>query len=100
MTSRLQAVETREVPDEAVPARASQERNQTHEVATKMLLMAIQALSQRFVVALSNLFTLLTAASAFYLWMMALPEIDVLKIVALSIYSVFVLALNIYGRRK
>lgn len=95
--SRLEAVKSREVSD-------TEQRDDApfvnHEEATKMLLMALQALGQRFVVALSNLFTLLTAASAFYLWLVALPELDILKIVGLSIYSIFVLALNIYGRRK
>lgn len=95
--SRLEAIRSREVTDQT---QAPADPAPDHAVATKMLLMAIQALGQRFVVALSNLFTLLTAGSAFYLWLSALPTLDVLKIVGLSIYSLFVLALNIYGRRK
>lgn len=70
------------------------------QVATQMLLAAVTALSQRAIVALSSLFTLLTAGSAFYLWMIAMPEIDNTKIVGLTIYSCFILALNIFGRRK
>ncbi len=95
--SRLQAVSEREFVE---PESAPQPQAPDHAVATKMLLMAIQALGQRFVVALSNLFTLLTAASAFYLWNAALSELNQIKIVGLTIYSCFVLALNIYGRRK
>lgn len=95
--SRLEVVAERNVDEEHAPdTRAAQ----LNVVATQMLMTALKALSQRFVVALSNLFTLLTAASAFYLWMICLPEISVLKIVGLSIYSVFILALNVWGRRK
>ena len=103
--SRLQVVEERQLIDapeaeKPKPEAASTGPQVTMQAATAMLITALRALSERFVIALSNLFTLLTAASAFYLWAIALPEITALKIVALSIYSVFVLALNIFGRRK
>lgn len=100
------------VSEKIVPDQADLERQQAHaaamtahaqqqtEIATKMLLMAVQSLGQRFVVALANLFTLITAATVFYLWMMALPEINTQKIIGLTIYAVFVLGLNVYGRTK
>lgn len=100
--SRLTAVRTEEIPDpdaQQIEARKA-EAVEMQGVAIRMMNMALAALSQRAVVAISSLFTLLTAASAFYLWMIALPTLDVLKIVGLSIYSLFVLALNIFGRRK
>lgn len=108
--TRLATVQTRDVPDEgqlaqrqaeaeALEARAASVAAQ-QRVATEMLFKALTALSQRFVVALANLFGLLTFASAFCLWFLALPEIDTLKIIACSTYSLFVLMFNIYGRRK
>lgn len=103
--SRLLAIKSADVGDDETLGSAKQQASttaaaQAHQVATAMLMTALRALSQRFIVALANLFTLLTAASAFYLWLQALPELNMLKIIGLSIYSVFVLALNIYGRHK
>ncbi len=98
--SRLKAVGERtliEQPAEGASEHASAAPES--DAYSQMLLLALTALGQRFVVALSNLFTLLTAASAFYLWLIALPTLDPTKIVGLSIYSCFVLALNIFGRR-
>lgn len=104
MTTRLTAISAKEVPDPDGPsphrATAGIQNNDAAQAATKMLLMALGALGQRFVVALSNIYGLVTVASAFYLWAIALPTIDTLQIVACSIYSVFVLAINVYGRRK
>ena len=95
--SRLQAVKETTLIDAAeqpAPPPA------TNEIATKMLLMALTALGQRFVVALASLFTLLTAASAFFLWYIALPTLDPTKIMGLTIYSAFILILNIYRGPK
>ena len=105
--TRLQAVEEREVSEDEIrrqreeaAAQKLQSARVAQEAATKMLMMAISALSQRFVVALSNLFTLVTVASAFYLWVLALPTMTWNQIIGLTIYSGFVLLVNIYGRRK
>ncbi len=102
--SRLEAVKVREVPDDLPDTnaiiQAAAKAQMQQAVATEMLMTAIKALSQRFVVALSNLFTLITVASAFYLWAMSIDTISTLKIIGLSIYSAFILALNMWGRRK
>lgn len=99
--SRLEVVAEKTVDDAEVGKRvfqsslADQARAaQMQQAATSMLLTAIKALGQRFVVALATLFTLLTVGSAFYLWMVALPNISMAQIVACSIYSAFILALN------
>lgn len=70
------------------------------KAAFEMLLLGIKALSQRTVVALGNLFTLLTAFSAFWLWYSALPAPDAYQLISLAFYGVFVLALNWIVRRK
>ena len=58
-----------------------------------MLMMGLKALSQRALIALSSLFSLLTAGSAFWLWFLT-PKPDIYQIVSLTIYSIFILALN------
>lgn len=62
-------------------------------VAVRLIQMALVALSQRAVVAIADLFTLITVASAFWLWW-SIPAPNDKQIVALSIYAVFVLAAN------
>lgn len=68
-------------------------------VAVRMLTLALAALSQRFVVAIADLFTLLTVGSAFWLWS-SIPAPNDRQIIALSIYALFVLAANWIVRRK
>jgi hypothetical protein len=63
-----------------------------------ILLLSLQALSKRTLVALSNLFCLLTVGSVFVLFYNT-PSPSVLQIVSLSIYAVFVAAINIIVRR-
>ena len=55
-----------------------------------MLMMGLKALSQRALIALSSLFSLLTAGSAFWLWFLT-PKPDIYQIVSLTIYALFVL---------
>lgn len=65
-----------------------------HNVATSILFTSLRALSQRAVIALANLFVLLTAVSAFWLWYATMPAPSVLQLVGLSLYGVLILALN------
>lgn len=69
-------------------------------VAVRLIQMALVALSQRAVVALADLFTLLTVGSAFWLWW-SIPSPNDRQIIALSIYALFVLAANwiVRGRK-
>ena len=103
--TRLMTVGTREASEDADPTPTKATRTAEpdpigQQFATEMLLEAVRALTARTVVALANLFTLLTVASAFYLWVMTLPSITTLQIIGLTIYSAFVLMVNIWGRRK
>lgn len=63
-----------------------------------ILMASLKALSARALEALASLFTLATVASAFYLWFLT-PEPNVLQIVSLTIYALFVLAANWLVRR-
>ena len=68
------------------------------QIGIQTLMLGLSALSQRMVVGLSKLFTLLTVGSAFWLWM-SLPHPDVYQLIAMGGYAVFVLAANIIVRR-
>lgn len=72
----------------------AQQPARSEAVATSVLLTALRALSQRALIAVSNLFVLLTAASAFWLWFVTLPAPSVLQLVGLALYGVLILALN------
>ena len=69
-------------------------RGRIENAATTLLLTSLRALSQRSLIALANLFVLLTAASAFFLWLQILPNPSVYQIIAVSIYGGLLLVLD------
>lgn len=93
--SRARLISEAELP----PENTGSPPNTAQQAALQMLLLALKALSQRFTIALANLFTLVTAASAFWLWFSVLENVNEKQIVAATIYSAFVLALNRWGRK-
>lgn len=95
--TRLEPVGSREVPDPELEAAGV---NREQQVALQVIMLALKALSQRAVVALAALFTLLTVGSVFWLWLAALPTMGTNQIIGISLYSLFVLAINVYGVRK
>ncbi len=68
-------------------------------VAIAMLTIGLKALSQRALTAVTDLFTLITVAGAFYLWLLT-PNPTDRQIISLSIYALFTLAANYIVRRK
>lgn len=72
---------------------------QDAHIATQMLLLALKALSERAIVALSALFTAGGLASAWWLWSTILPNPSVLQLVGIGMYAVFLLALEFVRRR-
>lgn len=69
-----------------------------HQVATSLLALSLKALSQRAVVALESLFTLVTVVLVFWL-AMSISEPNTYQIVWFSIFAVFVLAANVIVRK-
>ena len=67
--------------------------------ATDALMLALKGLSQRAIIAVDNLFTLLTVGSAFWLWL-SIPSPSTYQLIGLAMYAVFVLAANWIVRRK
>lgn len=76
------------------------EPSKTDQIALDVILLALKALSQRTLIALSQLFTLLTCASAFTLWYSVLPNPNSYQLVGLALYGGFVLLLLQIVKRK
>lgn len=81
------------------PARTSPAPPVDNSVAITMLTIGLKALSQRALTAATDLFTLLTVASAFFLWW-STPAPNDRQIASLTIYALFILAANYIVRRK
>ena len=82
------------------PETPTQPQAPSQGAAVRMLTIALGALTKRTVIALADLFTLATVASAWWLWWSVLPEPTDKQIVSLAIYAVFVLVANVIVRRK
>lgn len=67
------------------------------------ILMGLKALSQGAMIALGTIattvFSLLTVASAFYVWI-SIPKPDNYQLASLAMYGMFILAANVIVRRK
>lgn len=89
----FEIVEDTQDIDGPVPSNVTLHPKIGERFAIDALAVAIGAISKRAVVALSELFTLATVFSAFWLWW-SIPDPNPHQIVALSIYAVFVLTAN------
>lgn len=87
-----------DVPDPPAPAAAADHAAWTKANA-EVLLLALKALSQRTLTAITNAMTLLLVASAWALWWRALAEPSVPQLVGLGGYAAFVLLVDITRRR-
>ncbi len=80
-----------ESPEEVAPSRP--------ELGVDLLALGLKTVSQRFVAALVNLFTLVTMAGTWFLWYET-PDPNPAQIVSLTIFAAFVLAANWLVRRR
>ena len=87
----------RQVAERIVP---EPETNRLEQVAFDTILLALKTLSQRTIIALSQLFTLLTCVSAFALWYSVLPNPNSYQLVGLTLYGGFILLLHVVKRRE
>lgn len=76
------------------------EINRIDQIAFDTILLALKALSQRTIIALSQLFTLLTCISAFALWYSVLPNPNSYQLVGLTLYGGFILLLHVVKRKE
>jgi hypothetical protein len=65
-----------------------------------MLMLSLKALSQRTLVALADLFCLFTSLTVFWLFLLMPEDPTPQRIATLTIYAVFVVALNVIVRRR
>lgn len=72
---------------------APQSESVVQNAATSILITSLKALSQRTIVALGNLFVVLAAGSAFWLWYVTLPNPSIQQLVGLGLYGMLMLAL-------
>jgi hypothetical protein len=86
-------------PEPPLPVAAKKDTAAMESRLSGLIVTALKTLSQRSLVAISNLFTLLLAGSAFVLWRSVLPSPSVLQLVGLGGYAGFVLALEFVRRR-
>ena len=70
------------------------------KIAAEGVMLALRALSQRALVALSTLFTAAGLLSAFWLWSTVLPSPTDRQLIGVSLYGIFLLALEIVRRRR
>ena len=69
------------------------------QLGVELLALGLKTVSQRFVAALINLFTLVTMAGTWFLWYKT-PDPNPTQIVSLTIFAGFVLVANWLVRRK
>lgn len=87
----------RVVTDEADGASASRTDSLT-SAGMSALMLGLRALSQRALIALSACFTLLTVASAFWLFM-SIHDPNTMQLIEMGMYGCFVLLANFIVRR-
>ena len=93
----LKQVGTDRFVEEEKPAPA--QPKSVDEAATAMFFLALKALSQRALVAFSQLFTLLTCLSAFLLWKSVLQNPTVEQLVGVALYGLFILFLHVVRKK-
>jgi hypothetical protein len=69
------------------------------QAAGVALQIALRSLSQKAVVALASLFSLLLAGSVFWIFLTILPAPTVLQLVGAGMFCIFVLTLHLVRRR-
>ena len=83
--------------EDTAPAAPTQE---DHDHAQRLILLAIKTLSQRATVAIAHLFTILMCGSAFWLWMVTLPNPTTYQLIGLGLYGALIIALHLVKRRE
>lgn len=86
--------------DEEAPDYSAAQPQTESGAAVAMLMLSLKALSQRALIALADLFCLFTCASVFWLFLLMPEDPTPQRIATLTIYAVFVVALNVIVRRR
>jgi hypothetical protein len=81
---------------ESATSENSAAKNPT-ERGLSILALALRTMGQRALIAVDNLFTLVTVCLAFFLWH-SIPDPNTLQVTALALFALFVLAANVIVR--
>jgi hypothetical protein len=65
-----------------------------------LLLLSLQALSKRTIVALGNLYSMFMVGSAWFLFMRTLPSPTEYQLVGLFLYGLLIIAVHVIIRRE
>lgn len=92
----------REVKDDAPtpPPTRGDAASSMHAIAIETLMLSLKALSQRALTAASALFTGAALFSAWWLWRSVLPNPSIEQLVGVTLYALFILAIEIVRRRS
>lgn len=90
------AVEPEEAPVQS-PSPISQA---AQSAAQQMILLALNTLGQRFIVALDGMFLLITVCLVFWYAMSTLPEPTDKQLIGLATFAAFVLIANVIHLRR
>jgi hypothetical protein len=90
----FQIVESDE-DEQAQPKQAKQE----HAAAFTVMMMALATLSKRVLIAVSDLFTLITVGLVFWLYF-SITNPNLHQLISLGMFSIFILMANWVVRRK
>lgn len=99
MRKGFQVVGEDVAPPEQTSAPSAATPNADSEKALQILALSLRVVGQRFVTALSNLFTAGALLSAWLLWRSILPSPTANQLVGVSLYCGFILAVE-WVRRK
>ncbi len=94
----VEKFEVIEEPDPVLSSQATAARK-PDKAAIDILALSLRALGQRALVALADLFCLLTVGAAFWFYM-SIPNPNTCQLVAEAMFALFVLAANWIVRRK
>lgn len=94
----LKILDEKEVPDAPHPsviaaahAQRAAEAQKQQQAAINMISIALKALSEKALIAVSNLFTLAAVGSVFFLFYKVLPAPSYETLAGLTLYGLFVL---------
>ncbi len=62
--------------------------------ALQLLLLAVKTISQRALIAATNLVTLIGLGTAFWLWLQVMPNPTMNQLAGLALYGLFILGLR------
>ena len=83
-----------------LPEPAPSEESKSAAFAASAIALGLKVLSQRALVALASLYSILVLGSAWYLFLVTLPNPSTFQLVGLALYGGLVIAVHLIMNRK